>query len=439
MDRQKLKMTVYPEKRGRERRGMLILPFYRTMQTILNLYRNAYGGLATPSWMLALVMFINRSGSMVVPFLSVYLTQSLHFSLEQTGIILTIFGAGAMVGSLLGGWLSDRIGPFRVQFLSLMLGGGLLLLLAALKTFPLLAAGIFVMSVTVECLRPANTASVAHYARPENVTRSFSLNRMAVNLGFSIGPALGGLLASIAYEWLFIADGVTCIAAGLFFYFYFRGKRRNPPAPVAAGEVEPGPERSPYRDPRFLAFVAFTTCYAIIFFQFFTTLPLYYRQVYGLSEAAIGLLLGFNGLMVFLFEMIIIQLIGKRAGFRQLVVLGTLLCGLSYALFNVATGMAVLIVAMVLVTFSEIFAMPFMITYTINRAGEKHRGAYIGLYTLAYSVAFILAPYLGTQLVADYGFTTLWWAAGIASLPTALGFFAVMRREPVAERMKKEA
>ncbi|HEX8532123.1 MAG TPA: MFS transporter, partial [Cytophagales bacterium] len=116
------------------------------MQTLFNLYRNAYGGLSTTSWMLALVMFINRSGSMVVPFLSVYLTQSLHFSLEQTGIILTIFGVGAMVGSLLGGWLSDRIGPFRVQFLSLMLGGGLLLLLAALKTFPLLAVGIFVMS-----------------------------------------------------------------------------------------------------------------------------------------------------------------------------------------------------------------------------------------------------------------------------------------------------
>ena len=410
------------------------------MQTILNLYRNAYGGLSPSSWMLALVMFINRSGSMVVPFLSVYLTQSLHFSLEQAGIILTIFGAGAMVGSLLGGWLSDRIGPFRVQLLSLLLGGGLLLVLATLKTFPLLAAGIFVMSVTVECLRPANTASVALYARPENVTRSFSLNRMAVNLGFSIGPALGGLLASIAYEWLFIADGVTCIAAGLFFYFYFRGKRRNPPAPAAeATDFAPVPTRSPYRDPRFLAFVVFTTGYAVIFFQFFTTLPLYYRQVYGLSEAMIGLLLGFNGLMVFLFEMIVIHLIGKRPAFRQLVVLGTLLCGVSYALFNVATGMAVLVVAMILVTFSEIFAMPFMITYTINRAGEKHRGAYIGLYALAYSVAFILAPYLGTQLVAGYGFTTLWWAAGIASLPTALGFFAVMRDTPVAERVKKEA
>jgi MFS family permease len=374
------------------------------MQTILNLYRNAYGGLSLSSWMLALVMFINRSGSMVVPFLSVYLTQSLRFSLEKTGIILTIYGVGAMAGTMLGGWLSDRIGPFRVQLLSLLLGGALLLVLATLKTFMLLAAGVFAMSVTVECLRPANTASVAYYARPENVTRSFSLNRMAVNLGFSIGPALGGLLASIAYEWLFIADGVTCIAAGLFFYFYFRGKRRNPPAPAAeATDFEPAPTRSPYRDPRFLAFIVFTTGYAIIFFQFFTTLPLYYRQVYGLSEAMIGLLLGFNGLLVFLFEMIVIQLIGSGPGVPAVggaghaalrVVVRPLQRGYGDGRADRRHGPGDL--------FGD-FRHAFH-DYVYHQPGrEKHRGAYIGLYTLAYSVAFILAPYLGTQLVADYG------------------------------------
>jgi predicted MFS family arabinose efflux permease len=93
---------------------------------------------------------------------------------------------------------------------------------------------------------------------------------------------------------------------------------------------------------------------------------------------------------------------------------------------------------MILLTFSEIFAMPFMVTFTINRAGEKNRGAYIGLYTLAFSAAFILAPYLGTRLIADYGFTTLWWAAALLSLPTALGFFASMRENPVQERVKEE-
>lgn len=407
------------------------------MQSVINLYRNAYGGLSPASWMLALVMFINRSGSMVMPFLSVYLTQSLGFSIEQAGVILTIFGVGAMTGALLGGWLSDKIGPFRVQCLSLGLGGLFFLLMAEVTSFPLLAAGIFVLSVTVECLRPANTASVAVYARPENVTRSFSLNRMAINLGFSIGPALGGLLASVSYKLLFIADGLTCMAAGVFFYFYFRGKRGNP-EPRPADQRPAATSRSPYRDLRFLAFLLFTTGYAVIFFQLFTTLPLYYREVYQLPELQIGLLLGFNGLLVFLFEMIIIHLIGSRAVFWQLVVGGTLLCGASFVLLNLATGMAVVVTAIVLLTFSEIFAMPFMVTFTVNRAGEKKRGAYIGLYTLAFSAAFILAPFLGTRIIADHGFTTLWWAAGLLSLPTAIGFFASMRESPVPERVKEE-
>ncbi len=399
------------------------------MKAILNLYREAYGGLSPASWMLALVMFINRSGSMVVPFLSVYLTQSLHFSLRQAGTILAIFGIGAMVGSLLGGWLSDKIGPFRVQCLSLLLGGCLFIVVSALTAFAMLAAGIFVLSVTVECLRPANTASVAFYAKPENVTRSFSLNRMAVNLGFSIGPALGGLLATFSYKWLFIADGITCIAAGIFFYVYFRNKTGRGTGQKPVEKSAAGLQRSPYRDIRFLVFLFFTTCYAVVFFQFFNTLPLYYHDVYRLSESQTGLLLGFNGLLVFLFEMLIVHRVKSRIASWRLVVAGALLCGLSYMLLNVAVGVGILLLAMVLVTFSEILAMPFMITFTVERSGEQNRGAYIGLYTLAFSAAFILAPYLGTRLIDHFGYDTLWWVAGLVSVPTALGFLATMREK----------
>jgi len=342
-----------------------------------------------------------------------------------------------MVGALLGGWLSDKIGPFRVQFLSLTLGGLLFLLLADVTAFTPLAAGIFALSVTVECLRPANAASVALYARPENVTRSFSLNRMAVNLGFSIGPALGGVLASFSYKLLFVADGLTCIAAAGFFYFYFRGKGKK--AAVATATDRPTkPERSPYGDIQFLAFILFTTGYAVVFFQLFTTLPLYYREAYQLPELQIGLLLGFNGLLVFLFEMIVVHKIGKPAAYWPLVVAGTLLCGASFALLNLFTGIFVLLAAVVLLTFSEIFAMPFMVTYTVNRAGEKNRGAYIGLYTLAYSAAFILAPYLGTRTIEAYGYPALWWAAALTCLLIAAGFAAAMREKPVPKRVKKE-
>lgn len=179
--------------------------------------------------MLAVVMLVNRSGTMVLPFLSIYLTSSLGFSIQHAGYILSGFGIGSVVGSYLGGAFSDRYGHFFVQFFSLIFSGILFFILSGVTEFFHLLFGIIMLSIIAESLRPANASSVSFYAKPENVSRAFSLNRMAINLGFSIGPALGGVLASIAYRWLFIADGTTCILAGIFFFIYFRDKKGYEP------------------------------------------------------------------------------------------------------------------------------------------------------------------------------------------------------------------
>jgi MFS family permease len=314
-----------------------------------------------------------------------------------------------------------------VQVLSLLLGGCLFLVMAHVTTYYLLLMGFFVLSLISECLRPANAASVALYARAENVTRSFSLNRMALNLGFSIGPALGGILASVSYYWLFMADGFTCMAAGIFFYLYFGKFPRQ--KIVSTPDEAAVPSQAVYKDTVFLVFLLFVTCYALTFFQFFFTLPLYYREVYRLSEIQIGLLLGFNGLLVFMFEMIIVHQLENKPYLWQQIVLGTLLCGLSYVLLTIFSAPFILIISMVLLTFSEIFAMPFMVTYTVNRAGAHNRGRYLGFYSLAYAAAFILAPYLGTKAISHLGYTFLWWALGITSMLTALGFYLVMSQK----------
>ena len=378
--------------------------------------------------MLALVMFINRSGAMVLPFLSIYVTGPLGFSLEQAGLILGSFGLGSMAGAFLGGWLSDKVGNFKVQFFSLTIGGSFFLCIPFFTRFESLAAAIFVTSTIIECLRPANSASVATYAKPENITRAFSLNRMALNLGFSIGPALGGLLATISYTWLFIADGLTCIAAGFLFYFYFRKKSpRNPEAESKALHAAIA-SPSPYKDVPFLLFIGLCGLFALVFFQFFFTLPIYYREVYTLSEAHIGGILAFNGLIVFSAEMILVYLLEHRFRLWRIIVSGSLLNGLSYVLLNAASGEYILYVAMFLLSTAEILAMPFMVSFIVRRAGEAQRGTYLGLYSFSYAAAFILAPYLGTQLVAHFGFSTLWWVLGIISAATALGFSLLLPR-----------
>ena len=397
------------------------------MQRIFSLYRNAFAGLSRPAWMLAVVMLINRSGAMVVPFLSVYLTEHLHFSLKQAGLVLSLFGMGSLCGSFLGGYLTDKLGHFRVQFWSLTWGGILFFVVAQLQDFLPFAAGIFILSLVAESLRPANASSVSFYARPENITRAFSLNRMAINLGFSIGPVIAGLLATISYQWLFYADGVTCLAAGLFFFFYFRhrpGNRKAAVASIAPRSVAP----PPYRDLRFVVFVVLSSLFALTFFQFFSTLPLFYRQVHQLSQAQMGLLLAINGMVVFSLEMILVYLIGTRIKPALLITAGTCLLAFSLILLNLVAEPWGLYASMVIMSVAEILAMPYMATIPVNRSQEQNRGRYMGFYNLSFSSAFILGPFLGTTLIDHYGFTTLWWASGALALLTAAGFYLVVSK-----------
>lgn len=397
------------------------------MKSLLLLYRNAFGGLSRQAWMMSLVMLINRSGAMVIPFLGVYLTSELNYTLKEAGAILSIYGLGSVAGSFLGGWLTDKIGHFRVQFVSLTLGGTLYFVLLNLRQFEHMAAGVFILSLVNDMLRPANASSIASYAKPENVTRAFSLNRMAINLGFSIGPAVGGLLAALSYKWLFIADGATCIMAGLFFFLYFRAQQGHKPAKATSIASTPA-VKSPYRDKWFILFVILCSLFAAIFFQLFSTLPLYYKQVHALSEARIGLLMALNGLIVFLLEMIVVYLLGERASKAILVAGGLLMLGFSFVLLNLFPQASILYVSMLLLSVSEILAMPFMSTITVERSDVSNRGAFMGLYTISYAAAHVASPYLGTSIIAAYGFDTLWWACGGLSVITALGFYFVIHQ-----------
>ncbi|MBC8173549.1 MAG: MFS transporter, partial [Chitinophagales bacterium] len=329
------------------------------MKFIIRSYRNVYGGLSTESWLLAFITFINRSGMMVLPFLNLYLTESLHFSVTRAGIVLSLFGVGSMIGSFLGGWLTDRIGYFKVSLFSLVVGGVSFILLSQVRSFEALCICMLLSSIIVESLRPALSSSVAIFSKPENFTRSFSLLRMAINLGASFGPAIGGLLAAASYTWLFIGDGATSIAAGIFFYFYFRSRSAHI---VIKKDDNNADNKTPYTDIPFLVFILFCCLYAILFFQIFTTLPLYYRNVHHLSEPNIGLLLALNGIIVVFFEMAFVYTFEKKFPLPNIIITGVLLSGIAMIVLNFIKADWILYVSMILLSFSEILAMPFMMT-----------------------------------------------------------------------------
>lgn len=400
------------------------------MKAFFRLYLDAYRGLSTPAWMLALVMLINRSGAMVIPFLGVYMINHLKFSLEDTGTVLSCFGIGAVSGSFLGGWLTDKSGHFKVQLFSLILAVPMFFLLPELNTVLKLAVGVFMLSLISETFRPANSVSIAYYSKPDNIIRSFSLNRMALNLGFSIGPAMGGFLAAVSYTFLFYGNAIAAFLSALLFFLYFRNRRGNEkkladPDPVAA---DPLKNRSPYKDSLFIFFSVLSCIFAVCFFQLLSTLPLYYRTAYKLSEADIGIILAFSGMVVFLLEMLLVHIAEKRMTARGVIVLGTILCGLSFFVLNLANGIWVLYLAMFVLCIAEILAMPFMATVTLQRSSLKTRGAYMGINALSFSLAHVFSPFLGTRIAAAYGFEVLWYGTTGVLLLTAFGFLLVMKK-----------
>ncbi|RRN77294.1 MFS transporter, partial [Pseudoxanthomonas sp. SGD-10] len=255
------------------------------MRKLLQLYLDSYRGLSKSTWMLSLVMLINRVGAMVIPFLGIYMTQSLQFSLKEAGTVLSCFGLGAVVGSWFGGYLSDRVEHFKIQLYCLFLCIPVFCLLPELKTPVYLSIGVFVLSLITETFRPANSVAIASYTRKQYVTKAFSLNRMAMNLGFSIGPALGGFLAAFSYHWLFYGNAISSGLAGLIFYFFFRSRRfSKKQRTVEAVSDGAKQQTSPWKDKYFMLFSVLCCIYSICFFQLLSTLPLFYRTIHQLSE-----------------------------------------------------------------------------------------------------------------------------------------------------------
>jgi len=363
---------------------------------------------------------------MVIPFLTIYLTSpEMGYNIGEAGIVMGLFGLGAVIGAYISGKLTDRLGFYPIQIITLAGGGILFILLGQMKTYPLICLFTFLLSFVNEAFRPANSTAIAFYSKEGNRTRSYALNRLAVNLGWAVGNAIGGFIASFNYELLFWFDGITNILAAIcMWYFLSPAKNRN----TAKKTIEKQPVISAYRDKVYVWFVLLVTIFATCFFQLFTNLPAYYRNELKFSEQFIGLIGAINGLMIAFIEMIVIfKIEGKRSS-TYFITRGVILAGLAYlipALFNISHWGAICMI--VLVTCGEMLAMPFMNSFWISRSSANNRGQYAALYTVAWALAQTIGPVVGAFVAQYSGYTVLWWWIGGILLVSAVGFWRLNR------------
>ncbi len=392
------------------------------MPGLFQIYKQAYSGLRRDIWILSLAMFINRSGSMVLLFTSLYLTRDLHFSIAEAGIIMSFYGVGSVLGSYAGGWLTDRRSNLEIMIGSLLTSGCILLTLLLATSMVALATIIFLYAFTADMFRPANSKAIATYSDDSNRARSVALMRMAINLGFTVGPAMGGIIAvHLGYSWLFVIDAFTSFGAAVMIYYYL--PRQKFVISHHQQSILNDSRTSAYRDYRYLAFIVLVALYGTSFFQIFASAPQYFNKVAHYSEDTIGLLMALNGMLVVLIEMPIVHLLEKNKRIFRFIITGVMCLPVSFAFLLFGEGSLLMAMAYtIIITFSEIFAMPFMMNYTLSRPMKERQGQYSALYSISYGLANIAAPAIGLGIAARYGFNNMFVFFIFLSLITAAGF-----------------
>lgn len=392
------------------------------MKKIVSTYQKAYSSLSPATWWLSLVMLINRSGTMVIPFMTLYLTQKLNYSLAQAGWIMALFGAGAVCGGLLGGQLINKFGFHKIQLMTLLGGGLMFLVLGQMKEYAWICVFAFLLSLINDMFRPANSAAIAYYSKTENRTRSFSLHRLAINLGWAFGGAIGGFVASKNYDLLFWIDGLTNISAAILLQFVLQPHSKTNEQKDTNNHNSSSSNR-PLKDRTYLAFLFLTILFAVCFFQLFSTLPVFYRKELKLTETMIGWTMSLNGLIICFLEMIVVHRLEQKGNMLQYIMFGLLLMAASYLVLNLHFSIIfIALLSVILLSFGEILSMPFMNTFWVRRTNDSNRGSYAGLYTAAWSVAQIIGPSAGALVAQNYGFQTLWIYIGIICVLSGIGF-----------------
>ena len=375
--------------------------------TLLKNYFKNFNQFSIEVKVLAITTFINRLGAMVVPFLSKYMLEQLHFSYSQIGWVMVCFGVGSFIGTWISGKLSDKVGFYKVMVFSLFASGLIFILLQFLTTFFSFCLGVLLLTTVSDMYRPAMLVSLDTYATKKERTKALSLVRSSVNLGFMFGPLIGGIIITVLdYTFLFYIDGLTCILSILLFAFYVKEKK----LPYKLNTFKHLKEdNSVLQDKPFLIHLVVTLITGILFFQMFTTLSLYYKEVFNFTSIESGLFLALNGVIILLFELSIVGYVeSKNLNKLLMVSYGVLAMAVSYLFLLIEHSILALVAMMIFMTIGIMLTFPFANSFVKKRSLKKQEGKFMAVFTMSYSVAHILSTKTGMAIIADYGYKANW-------------------------------
>lgn len=380
-------------------------------------------------------MFVNRAGSFVLTFLSVYLAQVRGFPIATVGVVVALYGAGGMLASVLGGYLADHIGRRATMLGALTLGGLGTIALGFAHDIRVIAPMVFGVAMAGEAYRPAMQAAVSDLVPPAERVRAFGMLYWVINIGFSIGATLGGALASVSFTLLFLGDGLTSL---LFALLIARGVPETRPA--AQPHPPNHPRRSvvreflvPFADGPFGIFIVLCTLIMLVFMQHISTLPID-MAAHGVSRAWLGAVLAINGIIIVLLQPLLAPLLQRQNRSRMLAI-GAVLMGAGFGLNAISRTPAHFGLGVLIWSVGEIFVLPIANAVVADVAPPQMRGRYQGAYGLTFGVAGLCAPLIGTWVMQRHGAPVLWVASFALGLAVAIGQLLLA---PSLSRLRRE-
>lgn len=392
-----------------------------------------------PVWALLVGTFVNKLGNFLQVFLVLFLT-SRGLSADQAGIALGAYGAGAVLGIVAGGGITDRMGCRATISASMVVAGALTAAMLS-TTDPFLVAAIaFLTGASAQAYRPASSALLAALTPEERHVMVFALYRLAFNLGMTVGPLVGAfLVASASYAVLFWADAVTSIAFGLVALVALPGGRvgTDDEAP-AGGDEQAAAAAGGYRrvlaDRRYCLFVAALFLNAVVYIQYLAALPLHVEDA-GLDPGIFGVLVAVNGFVVIVCELPVTKVV-QRWSARVAVPVGVGLVGAGLLMYAGPAALPWLVLATVVWSAGEIVGTPTASAYPVRVAPPGLRGRYLAASAAAQNVGYAVGPVLGAAAWARTG-TGVWWLCGAVTLAAVAAAVAGIERG--AERARPEA
>jgi MFS family permease len=389
-------------------------------------------------WILCAATLVNRVGTMVLPFLVLYITRTLGYAPARAALALTVYGIAALMTMPVAGWLTDRVGPLAVMKTSLFLTGVVLFLFPLARGFAAILCMTFLFSILNESVRPPSLSLISDLVAPGQRKAAFALSRLAVNLGMSVGPALGGVLAVLSFRWLFYVDGATSILAGVVMVLAPWPKARRfgmhePqwPEPEDLGReiesdsveplaaVHPGADLRAFRNMRMLYFLLAMIPVQIVFFQLLSTLPLFLVRNLNFPESAYGTVFTVNTLLIITLEVGLNSAMAHWSH-RWTLTLGAFLYAVGFGAFGLVSGPVGVFAAVVVLTFGEMILLPGSAAYAAEIAPGGRRGEYMGLYTMSFNIAFAFGPWAGASILQRWGAQALWGAAFVSGCISTL-------------------